>query len=233
MPAVDLMSPFGSGPASVTPRCSGWSVVSDEQPVRVDHERHVGRLHRDLHVVEADLGEVGELALRGRDQRLGRRPAVALHQLGVEAARVDADADRQPAVLRLLGDELDVLGLADVAGVEAQGVHAGLDRGEREAVLEVDVGDDRHRRAGHDLRQALGRLLLVARAAHDVGAGRGQRVDLRERAVDVGRLRRGHRLHRDRRAAADRRRRRTRICRVGRRSNIDASLRCRRAGSNR
>ena len=28
MPAVDLTSPTGGGPASVTPRCSGWSVTS-------------------------------------------------------------------------------------------------------------------------------------------------------------------------------------------------------------
>ena len=45
--------------------------------------------------------------------------------------------------------------------------------------------------------------LLVARAAHDVAARAGQGVDLRERAVDVGRLRRGHRLDRDRRITTD------------------------------
>ena len=36
--------------------------------------------------------------------------------------------------------------VADVAGVQAQAVDAGLDRREREAVVEVDVGDERHRR---------------------------------------------------------------------------------------
>ena len=29
MPAVALISPAGGGPASVTPRCNGWSVTSD------------------------------------------------------------------------------------------------------------------------------------------------------------------------------------------------------------
>ena len=70
------------------------------------------------------------------------------------------------------GDGLDVFGLADVAGVEPQPLDAGLDRGERELVLEVDVGDDRHRRARDDLRQPLGRGFLVAGAAHDVAARR-------------------------------------------------------------
>ena len=78
----------------------------------------------------------------------------------------------RPRSFASLRDELDVLGLADVARVEAQRLHAGLHRRQRELVLEVDVGDDRHRRAGHDLRQPLGRRLLVARAAHDVGSRR-------------------------------------------------------------
>ena len=108
-----------------------------------------------------------------------------------------------PRSLRLGGHGLDVLGLADVAGVEAQAVHAGLERGQRHLVLVVDVGDDRHRRAGHDLGQALGRLRLVAGAAHDVAPGAGERVDLLQRALDVGRLGDRHRLHRDRRVAAD------------------------------
>ena len=123
----------------------------------------------------------------------------------IERTGVDADADRQAVILRFARDELDVLGLADVAGVEPQRLHAGFDRGERELVLEVDVGDDRHRRTGHDLREADRGFFLVARAAHDVGAGRGERVDLRERAVDVGGLGGGHRLHRHACVAADRR----------------------------
>ena len=177
-----------------------------QQPVRVDHQRHVRRLHRDLHVVEVDLAEQVELVHRRRDHRLGRDAAVPLGHRGIERTRVHADADRHAARLGLGRDELDVLGLADVARVEAQRLHAGLERAERELVLEVDVGDDRHRRARHDLRERLGRLFLVARAAHDVAAGRGERVDLRERAVDVGGLGRGHRLDRDRRVAADRHR---------------------------
>ena len=95
-------------------------------------------------------------------------------------------------------------GLRMLPGLSRSALHAGLHRRERELVLEVDVGDDRHRRARHDLREALGRRLLVAGAAHDVAPRRGERVDLRERAVDVGGLGGGHRLHRHRRVATDR-----------------------------
>ena len=65
-----------------------------QQPVRVDHQRDVRRLHRDLDLVEADLVEVGELALRRLDEGLRRRAAVPLEDLRVEAARVHADPDR-------------------------------------------------------------------------------------------------------------------------------------------
>ena len=75
-----------------------------EQAVRVDHHRHVRRLHRDLHVVEVDLGEVGELTLRRRDERLGRGAAVLLGDVGIERARVHPDADRDAAVLGLARD---------------------------------------------------------------------------------------------------------------------------------
>ena len=141
-----------------------------QEPVGVDHERHRRRLDRDLHVGEADLLEQGQLVGGAGHQRLGRGAAEALVEDGVEAAGVDADADRQPPVLGLPGHLLDVVGLADVARVEPQALHAGLDGGQGQPVLEMDVGDDRDGRAGHDPGQPLGRLLLVAGAAHDVGA---------------------------------------------------------------
>ena len=57
------------------------------EPVRRDHERHRGGLDRDLHVVEADLVEEGELVLGRLDERLWRGPAVLLVQIGVQASR--------------------------------------------------------------------------------------------------------------------------------------------------
>ena len=59
-----------------------------------------------------------------------------------------------------------------------------------------------HGRAGHDPGQALRRRLLVAGAPDQVGAGRGQRVDLGQGGLGVGRLGGGHRLDGDRCAAA-------------------------------
>ena len=78
--------------------------------------------------VEADLVEVGELLLGRLDHGLGGDPAaVLLVERRVERAAVDADADRDAAVAGLGGHDLDVLGPADVAGVEPQAVHPGLE----------------------------------------------------------------------------------------------------------
>ncbi len=95
-------------------------------------------------------------------------------------------------------------GIADVARVETQAVHARLECGQGQPVLEVDVGDDRYRRSGDDLRQPLGRLTVVAGDADDVGPGRRQGVRLGQGGIDVCRLRRRHRLHGDRSIATDR-----------------------------
>ena len=204
MPAVPLSRPAGGGPASVTPRCSGWSKVSDGQPVGGDHERHRRGLHRDLHVVEADLLEVGQLHSGRLDERLGGGAAVAACRgRGASEPAFTPMRMGTPRSRASAGDLLDLGLLAQVARVEPQALDAGLQGGERHLVVEVDVGHDRHRRARHDLGQALGRRLLVAGAADDVGPGGRQRVDLGQGALDVGRLGGGHRLDRDRRAAAD------------------------------
>ena len=81
---------------------------------------------------------------------------------------------------------------------------AGVERLQRQRVVEVDVGDHRDRRLAHDRAQRLGILLARHGDAHDVGAGLGDAVDLGHRGGQVGRLGLGHRLHGDGRSAADR-----------------------------
>ena len=173
------------------------------QSVGLDHERNIGRLDRDLHVVEADLVEIGELHPGRLDECLGCGSPVLLVQARVQGARVDADADRDAAVARLGSDELDLLGLAQVARVQPEPVHSGLESREGHLVVEVHVGHYRHRRAGHDHGEAFGRFLLVARAAHDVRPGRRERVHLGQGPLGVGSLGHCHGLHRHGRAAAD------------------------------
>ena len=94
-----------------------------------------------------------------------------------------------PAAFAARDDELDLVGAADVAGVDPDGGDALLDRLQRQAGVEVDVGDHRDRREADDPAERLGVLGLRDGDADDLAAGGGERGDLRGRGGDVVRLR--------------------------------------------
>src|SRR5262249_2508999 len=104
-------------------------------------------------------------------------------------------------ILGQVDDFLDEALAPDVAGIEAEPVHALLEGDERQLVVEVDVGDERDADLALDLAELLGRLSHGHRAAHDLAAGRLQRPDLQERRLDVPRVGLRHRLHGDGRIA--------------------------------
>ena len=147
IPATDLIKPCGIGPASVTPRWSGWSVVSESSRYESIISGTFDAFTAIFTLSKSTSRKRSSSCIADATSASGVMPPCRSAIAGIERSGVHADADRQPVVLRLARDELDVLGLADVAGVQAQRLHAGFDRGERELVLEVDVGDDRHRRA--------------------------------------------------------------------------------------
>ena len=108
-----------------------------------------------------------------------------------------------PRSLALRTTSLDILVLADVAGIEAQAVDAGVERLERQRVLEVDVGDQRHRRVRDDIGQRRRRLAVGHGDADDLAANIGQLVNLAQRRLRVAGVGGRHRLDDDGRAAAD------------------------------
>ena len=203
-PTADFSEPDHLVPASVTPRCSGYGIRSASSRFEAIVFGNARRLHRDLEVVELEpLHQLDELD-RGRDERLDRVVVFELAQMRGQRAGVDADAQRRPELLGLRDHLGDLLGAADVARVQPHAVRAGVERLERERVVEVDVGDHRDRRLAHDRLQRLDVLLARHRDADDVGAGLGDAMDLVHRRLQVGGLGLRHRLHGDRRTAADR-----------------------------
>src|SRR3546814_6194232 len=76
------------------------------------------------------------MAERALDHRLGARFAVALQQLPLQRAGVDADADGAAMVARRLDDLPDPVPAADVAGVDAQARGAILRRLDPAPVVE-------------------------------------------------------------------------------------------------
>ena len=83
-------------------------------------------------------------------------------------------------------------------------MHSCLQRSERHLVLMMNVGDDRHWRARNNLSKPFGGFRIVARATDDVATSTSQRINLLQRAFNVGSFRNGHRLNADRRETAHR-----------------------------
>jgi hypothetical protein len=135
---------------------------------------------------------------RAFDQRVRAGLAVFLEQVLLEAAAVDADADRTAIGLGGAHHLGDARAAADIARVDPQAGRAGIGGFQRALVVEMDVGDDRHVRAAHDLSQRRGRFDVGTGDADDVDPRLLAPPDLIERRADIGRRRIGHRLHGDR-----------------------------------
>ena len=76
----------------------------------------------------------------------------------------------------------------------------------RQAIVLLQVDRQVGVRPLADFGQGLGIFVVVDRDPHDVGPGRDQIVDLRDRRLDVLRVRGRHALHGDRVRRADRNR---------------------------
>ena len=133
----------------------------------------------------------------------GVAPPCSREDLLLERAGVDADAERAAARERPPRDLLQARGPADVPGVDAHLVRAGLDAGDRQPVVEVDVGDERQRDPRADAREGRERAAVGHRDPADLAAGPLERAQLAHRRADVAGVGLRHRLHAHRRAAAD------------------------------
>ena len=104
-----------------------------------------------------------------------------------------------------VGNRFDAVLVADVAGVDADLVHARVHAGQRHAVVEMDIRDKRHGDPRLlDGGKGLCRLHGGRGDAHDVTARVGKRAHLCDGRRDVERVGIGHRLHGDRALPADR-----------------------------
>ena len=135
-------------------------------------------------------------------QRFGRRVAVLRQQFPLERAAVDADPKRDVSFPYGLDHLLHLPPGPDVAGVDADTVHnlRGL---KRQPVIEVNIRDQRNGGLLPDGRQRLGCLRRVHRHPDQLAPGLFQQENLRDRRLDVRRVRRRHGLDDHRRAAAD------------------------------
>ena len=86
---------------------------------------------------------------------------------------------------------------ADIAGIDPQPVQAGIQGGQGQAVIEMNIGDHRQRRASLDLWQGLGRGLVWHGHPDDFATSLGQGPDLGQSGLGVPGIGVGHALHPD------------------------------------
>ena len=126
-----------------------------------------------------------DVAQRALHHALGRGPIIFFQQVLFKGPRIDADADRDPAVPGAVHHGLDLFRAADVAGVDPQTVGAGPGGRDGQTVVEVDVGDHRDPHLLLDAGNRRGRLGVRHRHPHDVASGRLQAPDLGHGGGDV------------------------------------------------
>ena len=142
-------------------------------------------------------------ALARHHELLGLRKLVALGDILLERAGVDADANRTARGTRSIDHRVNLGPIADIAGIDAQFGGTGLDGADGELIVKVNIGDNRHRRLGTDGTEALERGLGGYAHAHDIAARLRKRTHLCKRCLGIGGIGAGHGLNHDRRAAAD------------------------------
>ena len=167
-----------------------------------DGERHGGGLHRNADIVKVIALKQLRVTLCALDESFGAGVAVLFEQTLFKAAGVHADADGDIVPAAGLGDGPDVLRRADVAGVDAYLIDTALGGFEGEAVIKMDIRDERDAHLLLYRGDGSGRLHIRQRDAHDVRARGLHGLYLRDRRVNVPGLGIAHGLHGDGRAAA-------------------------------
>ena len=143
------------------------------------------------------------MALRALDERLGAGMGVFFEQILFKTAGVDADADGYIVSAAGVGHGPDVFVRTDVAGIDADLVDAALGGLKGEAVVKMDIGDERYGDLLLDGGDGPCRLHIRQRYSHDVRAGGLHGLDLRNGRLDIPGPGIAHGLDGDRGAAAD------------------------------
>ena len=77
------------------------------------------------------------------DHRFRTRPAIFLQHRFFQGSAVDADPDRNVMLLAGLDDSDDVFPGTDIAGIDANLIDAGFNRGQGQFIIEMDIGNQR------------------------------------------------------------------------------------------
>ena len=169
-------------------------------------KEHVRGLHRNLKIMKIIVLKDTRMLERRFNQRLGAGLGIFLQKMPLQRSGIHPDPHRTAMVARRADDFAHPVRIADIAGVDPQAGGAGLGGLDGAAIMEMDVGDDRHRTINADLAKRPRAVLVGAGHPNDIRAGLGRGIDLRQRAANIRGQRIGHCLNGNRRVAADRHR---------------------------
>ena len=180
-------------------------VVGDsaELAVGLHHAGHVGVFDGDDDVVEIELLQQTDMVQRALHHGFGDGGTVLGEDVLFQTAAVDADADGDILLLARLNHGLHAVVIADVAGVDADLIHAHISARQRGLVIEVDIRHDGDVHRVLDGLDALGVRCAGAGYTQDLAARRLAPLGLCHIALDVLHRDIQHGLHRDGVVAAD------------------------------
>src|SRR5512133_986596 len=168
-----------------------------QQAVGLHGADHVAGLEADLDVPETLALQDVNVAQGALHHGFGGGRAELLEQILLQAAAVDADADRNSLGSGLAHHGLHAVLAADVAGVDAQAGGAAIRGHQGQAIVEVDVGHHGDGAAVADLVEDLAGLLGGDAHADDLAAGVGVAIDLVDGGFHIPGVRLGHALDAD------------------------------------
>ena len=121
----------------------------------------------------------------------------------LQGTGVDADPDRDILRFTSVGDRFDTTVIADVAGIDADLIHTRGDRLQRQFVIKMNIGDDRHGHRFFESGDQLNCLHIRNSRADDLTSSLFKLFCLSDGAFDILGGLIEHRLDADLRAAAD------------------------------
>ena len=171
-----------------------------------DGKKYIGCLHRNLEFMEVIVLKYARVFERRFNKRLRTGFGVFLQKMFLERAGIDTDPHRTAMVACRADHFADPVSAPDIARVDPQTGRTGGGGLNGTAIVKMNIGNDRHRACRTDVMERAGAVLVWTGYTNNIGTGFRCRLDLRQRAGNVGRQRVGHRLHRYRRIATNRNR---------------------------
>ena len=141
-----------------------------QQTIGHYRQEDIGGFYADLELIEVKTIQMINVAHRGFKQRLRRGFAVLFLQIFFQRTGVHADTDGDVFIAGAIHHRTNTLFAADIAGVDTQTIDTVFRHFQRDAVIEVNIGNQRNTHLLLDQFERLGGVHGRHRDANNVRA---------------------------------------------------------------